>query len=205
MSIFNNPINFLVILAIAIPVVAYIFLFTHETGHYLAGILLGYKANEVVIGTCRHIADCEINGTIFRFNLFPGGGRCGKANTIMPEFGSVWKALIFYSAGTLINIIISCIVFWILVCCNLSWAYIACYYMLTYSIGGIIPKAQYCDGKAVLLIAISCISKKCNFNFVKERYDRELPPIFLNLFKLTGLLFYIIMFTLIPAYFWLTN
>ncbi len=85
----------------------------HETGHYTAGKILGFKINEFAIGMGPKIfSKKKKNGEIFSLRLLPLGGYCafegeGEDNKNPKAFNSQkpWKRLIVLFSGAFFNFV----------------------------------------------------------------------------------------------------
>lgn len=85
----------------------------HETGHYTAGKILGFKINEFAIGMGPKIfSKKKKNGEIFSLRLLPLGGFCafegeGEDNKNPKAFNSQkpWKRLIVLFSGAFFNFV----------------------------------------------------------------------------------------------------
>ena len=104
-------------------VVLMVMVLIHETGHYTAGKILGFKISEFSVGMGPKIfSKTKKNGEVFSLRLLPLGGFCafegeGEDNKNPKAFNSQkpWKRLIVLVSGALFNfvsaILIAIIVF----------------------------------------------------------------------------------------------
>ncbi|WP_375167443.1 site-2 protease family protein [Desulfofundulus thermocisternus] len=173
----------------------FVLLVTHETGHYIAGIFLGYKAKRVIIGGCKPSFAIVLNNTVFEISPLIRRGECGNAGHEMPDFNSAFKAFVFYIAGTLATISLSTLAFIFLRFFRYPWAVPIYIFLMILSIDGIVPKADYCDGKAVLCIAKGCLFKQRGFHYIKNCYNTALSRGTVITFKMIHILYLIISFS----------
>lgn len=116
------------ILYILLAILILLILITvHETGHFLAGKLLGFKINEFSIGFGKHAIYSRTNkkGEKFSIRLIPLGGYCAfegedEDNPNPEAFNNQkpWKRLIVTLAGVVFNFIFGIIISAVFLMCT---------------------------------------------------------------------------------------
>jgi membrane-associated protease RseP (regulator of RpoE activity) len=83
-----------------------VFVFAHETGHFVVGRLVGVEFTEYSIGMGPRLVGWQHNGVDYRLSLLPIGGYVRQATIDgKPCFENLpkWRALLFVWAGVMVN------------------------------------------------------------------------------------------------------
>lgn len=98
-----------------IALFAVLYIFIHESGHFIAAKIVGIQIKVFSIGTGKRICSFVLRGTEFRLSLLPIGGHIGMDFDLDDNSVPKWKKIFVFVGSSIAIFITGCILILIFV------------------------------------------------------------------------------------------